>query len=268
MRKQVAFLACTLIVVGCGTQDKIQELQQQKLTLDLVKAQNEQLAAMTKAQEERLTELTRKENDLRALRQQTQDALREIEQQKSSLQTLQEQMTQEKAGLQAEERRLASERETIRADELKNQQRQQKLEATRAELEHKLTAIREREEAERRAQEAERRAQEFRKQRSCLRHPNPRGHETLQGHRRPGAQNARGVHAADHQGEPHHPTAAARGRPLRVRCEARTTDGRRTSKGGCGEERSRIGRVVARAHGSGAIRARLGNGCRLPQERY
>lgn len=165
MKKRAALLllAWSLILAGCGTQDKTQELQQQKLTLELTKVQNEQLAALTKAQAERLAALTQKENELRALERGNQESLQEIERQKVSLQTIQEQMTQEKERLKAEEKRLDAVREEIRAGKLENQQVKQEIVATRAELERKLSAIREREEAERRAQEPERRAQELKR---------------------------------------------------------------------------------------------------------
>ena len=48
MGKSVALLVFALVLVGCGSHDRMEELQQQKLTLELMKVQNEQLAALKK----------------------------------------------------------------------------------------------------------------------------------------------------------------------------------------------------------------------------
>jgi hypothetical protein len=144
MRKYVALLALTLILTGCDTRDKTQELQQQKLTLDLIKAQNEQLAATMKSQEEKSAVLSKKESDLNNWEKRLQEALQENERQKSAIERLQEQIVQEKIAIKTEGERLEVERKKVRADELKNQK-------DREEIDQKITAIREREEAERKA---------------------------------------------------------------------------------------------------------------------
>jgi hypothetical protein len=165
MRKLVALLAGTLIVAGCSTQDRTQELQQQRLTLELMKAQTEQLGALKKTQDERLAELAQKEERLRALEKTNQQTLQEIEQQKASLESFKEQMRNDAARLEAdavklnaERKQLEADREKVRADELKNQHAQQELATIRAELDRKLSVIRRREEAERQAKEPERQA--------------------------------------------------------------------------------------------------------------
>ena len=79
MRKSMALLVFALVLAGCGSHDKTEELQQKKMTQDLMKAQNEQLAAMMKSQNEQLATLSQKENDLRTLGKKYQDALREIQ---------------------------------------------------------------------------------------------------------------------------------------------------------------------------------------------
>jgi tetratricopeptide (TPR) repeat protein len=88
MRNHVALLAWTLIVAGCGSGDRVQELQQQKMTLELIKTQNEQLATLMKSQKEQLAALKQKENDLRAAEKGNQDALQKIEREKESLEKL------------------------------------------------------------------------------------------------------------------------------------------------------------------------------------
>ncbi len=64
MGGRVFLLTWILIVAGCGGKEKAIELERQRLTLDLMKAQNEQLATLTK-----------KESDLRALERKNQEAL-------------------------------------------------------------------------------------------------------------------------------------------------------------------------------------------------
>ncbi len=156
MRKSMALLVLTLVLAGCGSHDKTEELQQEKITLDLMKAQNEQLTAMMKSQKEQLANLTQKEEGLRALEKKNQDAFREIEREKESLQSIQKHMAQEEVKLKAEEERLEAFRNKLRADELKNQQVQREIAVNRAEVERKLSVIRETEEKQRQAQERER----------------------------------------------------------------------------------------------------------------
>jgi hypothetical protein len=97
MRHRLALLVCALTVTGCGSHDRTAELQQQKITLDLMKAQNEQLAALTKTQNERLTVLTEKEKTLRALEKDNQETLREIEQERASLKEVRKRARQDEA---------------------------------------------------------------------------------------------------------------------------------------------------------------------------
>ena len=134
MKKQAALLACTLILAGCGNQDKTQELQQQKMTLDLMKAQNEQLEVMKKNQEERTAELTKKENEFRALAKTNQEFLNEIEQQKVSLEKFKENLIQENKNLDIEKKQLKDRIEKLRADEIKNQKDKQEIAAARIEI--------------------------------------------------------------------------------------------------------------------------------------
>jgi hypothetical protein len=148
MRDYVALLALTLIMAGCDTRDKTQELQQQKLSLDLIKAQNEQLAAAMKSQEEKYLALKQKENDLNNWEKSNREASQEIEQQKASLEKLQAKITQEELSLKAEKEKLETESKKIQADAIKNQE-------DRQEIGQKLTAIKEREEAERLAHDPE-----------------------------------------------------------------------------------------------------------------
>ena len=129
-----AVLAGVLLFVGCGTRDRTEGLQQEKLLLDLIKTQSDQLA-----------QLMQKENDLRSLEKKNQEALQEIERQRAALQTLQQEtarkdrvaqdaIAQEKAKLQNERDGLEVEKKRVRADELKNQANEQELIAQRKEL--------------------------------------------------------------------------------------------------------------------------------------
>jgi general secretion pathway protein G len=78
-------LALILILAGCGSNNQTQELlQQQKLAMELMKAQNEQLSVS----------LRQKENDLRTLEKKNQDALKEIERQKALLKKLKDEYDQ------------------------------------------------------------------------------------------------------------------------------------------------------------------------------
>ncbi len=72
MRKRVALLALIVVVAGCGTHDRTQELEQQKLTLELMKAQNEQL-------KEQLAASKQKDDRFRALEKKYMEATAEIE---------------------------------------------------------------------------------------------------------------------------------------------------------------------------------------------
>ena len=129
-----AVLAGALLFVGCGTRDRTEGFQQEKLLLDLIKIQSDQLA-----------QLMQKENDLRSLEKRNQEALQEIVRQRAALQRLeqetahkdgvaQEAIAQEKAKLENERDGLEVEKKRVRADELKNQANEQGLIAQRKEL--------------------------------------------------------------------------------------------------------------------------------------
>jgi tetratricopeptide (TPR) repeat protein len=95
MRKSVALVILSLVMAGCTGRDRREELQQQKATLDLMKAQNEQLAALTRTQSEQIAALAKKENELRALESKTRDTLHEIEREKALLEQSREKMRQD-----------------------------------------------------------------------------------------------------------------------------------------------------------------------------
>ncbi len=83
MRKSMASLVLALAFAGCGGHDRTQELQQQKITLDLMTAQNEQLAALIKTKDERLTALTQENGKLvRALEERDRDGIEETRRRK------------------------------------------------------------------------------------------------------------------------------------------------------------------------------------------
>ena len=92
MKGRLGVIVCVLLLAGCGADQRTQEVEQQKLTLDLMKAQNEQLAALTKTQNERLAALTRKEEELRGIEKKNEETLREIEAERSQLNALREQL--------------------------------------------------------------------------------------------------------------------------------------------------------------------------------
>jgi hypothetical protein len=73
------------MLTGCGNHDRTEELQQQELTLNLARKQNEQLAAVVKSQNEQLAAFQEKERELsRILTEANEKALREVEQRKAS----------------------------------------------------------------------------------------------------------------------------------------------------------------------------------------
>lgn len=101
-KRAVLLVASVLMLTGCGGKEKALELERQKLTLELMKSQNEQLAV-----------LTQKESDVRALEKKNQETLQAIERQRAELHTSQEKMkatiAEEDARLRAEKERLAKE---------------------------------------------------------------------------------------------------------------------------------------------------------------
>ncbi len=164
MNKRATLLvASVLTLTGCGGKEKGLELERQKLTLDLMKAQNEQLAT-----------LTQKESELRALEKKNQGALQEIERERAELQALQEKTAQkeralqeavakEEARLKSEEDRLKAESKAVSDDHLKMQQAWREITTKRAELDLRLAVIEKAQEEARLAKEAERRAEVERK---------------------------------------------------------------------------------------------------------
>jgi uncharacterized protein YcfL len=71
-------LALALLLTGCSKVEKTtQNLQQEKVLLDLMQVQQDQLTA-----------LTRKEQDLRTVEKRNQDALHDIEQQRLAFETI------------------------------------------------------------------------------------------------------------------------------------------------------------------------------------
>ena len=75
----LAALVGVLVFAGCGMRDRTEGLQQEKLLLDLIKTQSDQLA-----------QLMQKENDLRGLAKKNEESLQEVERQRAAFQTLQQ----------------------------------------------------------------------------------------------------------------------------------------------------------------------------------
>jgi hypothetical protein len=93
--KRATFTLLCILVGGCGTQDKTDDLQQQKLVMELRDAQRKELAV-----------LAQKENELKAREQRIQEVLKEIERQRLELQNVKQELAQEATRLEGEERRL------------------------------------------------------------------------------------------------------------------------------------------------------------------
>ena len=141
-------------MAGCGTQDRTQELQQQKLTLELMKSQTEQLAAMKKTQEERLAALTQKESELRALERSLWDQSEQLRRQEESLKRRDQEIAQAAATIESQKRLLDNRKEQI--------------DAKAADIATRLLALEQREESERRKRETELQEQEERKRPEVL----------------------------------------------------------------------------------------------------
>jgi hypothetical protein len=157
MNKRATLLvASVLILAGCGGKEKALELERQKLTLDLMKAQNEQMAT-----------LTQKESELRALEKKNQEALQEIERQRAAIQTLQQATVQKEQALRET---IADETAKLKADKEALETERESLDAERTavkskevELDRRLAVIEKAREAAREAAERARRAEEGRK---------------------------------------------------------------------------------------------------------
>ena len=130
----LAALVGVLVFAGCGIRDRTEGLQQEKLLLDLMKTQSDQLA-----------QLMQKENDLRGLAKKNQESLAEVERQRTALQTLQQEaaredraakdaLAQEKTKLQTARDGLEAEKRRVQAAEQKNQASEREIAAQREEL--------------------------------------------------------------------------------------------------------------------------------------
>ncbi len=130
----IAGLAGLLVIAGCSRYETTADLQQEKLLLDLMKTQNDQLV-----------QLAQKESDLRGLAKKNEEALQDIARQRAALQTLQQEaagktrvaeeaIAKEKATLQTVRDGLAAEEQRVRAEVLKCQAAEKQIAAQREEL--------------------------------------------------------------------------------------------------------------------------------------
>jgi DNA repair exonuclease SbcCD ATPase subunit len=124
-------------ILGCNSANKEQELQQQKLLLEL-----------SKANTERLAELTKKEQDLAALERKVQDTLDEIKQREESLQKREGEIARQEQSLQ-------NEKDQLRATDLRHQQAEQAIAIRQKELDGMIAQYRHREEVAENARRAE-----------------------------------------------------------------------------------------------------------------
>ena len=142
MKTLVPLLAFALLLTGCDKVERTtQDLQQEKVLLELMQVQQDQLTA-----------LTQKERDLRALEKRSQDALQDIEQQRVALQTLQKKEVQEsqvardaiareQAAVRAEREQVDAEKRLVQAAEARCRQLEHELADRRANLVRMQSAI-------------------------------------------------------------------------------------------------------------------------------
>jgi hypothetical protein len=146
----------------CNSASREQELQQEKLLLEL-----------SKANTERLAELANKEQNLKSLAIHNEAALQQIRQQEESLRGRERELTRKekefdgkaaeaKAKMQEEERSLEDARKEVRAAGLRLENAQQAVAEREATAERLLSSIRAKQEAELRAKETARREEEDR----------------------------------------------------------------------------------------------------------
>jgi len=162
MRKVFITSLVVVFFVGCGTENKSLELEQQRLLLELTKTNNERLA-----------ELTQKEQELKSLEKKNQDVAEQLKQREALL-GLQERKSKQLEKVFVEKVAAADARikdaqmllekrmEEVRAEEVRNQETQRAIQAKEDELNRRFVAIRQRQEEKRQAQEAARREQEER----------------------------------------------------------------------------------------------------------
>lgn len=135
MKSLVSLLVLALLLTGCSKVEKTtQNLQQEKVVLDLMQVQQDQLTA-----------LTQKERDLRALEKRSQDVLQDIEQQRIALRRIQKRgieesqeardaIAREQASIRTEKVQVDAENSSLRASEARCRQLEHELTVRRADL--------------------------------------------------------------------------------------------------------------------------------------
>ncbi len=144
-------------VVGCGGTNKEQELQQEKLLVELSKAN-----ATT------LTALNEREQAIRALEKSNQDRSEQLARLKESLNNKERELAQREMQLEKDATALERQSEEVKATAMRNSNVREELNAKAADLENSLQKLRQKAEAERQKSEMERREQEKRQRPELL----------------------------------------------------------------------------------------------------